>query len=57
MMGQTDGGGKDGSGRKREWKRSIASTMTKRLEDTDSTPFSGFGKISVGNGSGSELNH
>jgi hypothetical protein len=40
MMGKTDGGGRTGEGR-----RSIAWTMTKRVEDTEATQFKWSCKI------------
>jgi len=40
MMGKTDGGGRK-EGRRGEGRRTIAWTMTKRVEDTKATQLSG----------------
>jgi len=44
MMGKMDGGGRKG-GRRGEWRRSIAWTMTKRVEYTEVTQLSATCKM------------
>jgi len=44
MMGKMDGGGRKGGGSRREGRRSIAWTMTKRVEDIEATQLSGVAR-------------